>query len=483
MRFEPVIGLEVHAQLRTETKIFCGCGTAFGAPPNSQVCPVCLGLPGALPVLNQRAVEHAVRTAAALECRVREVSLFARKNYFYPDLPKGYQISQYEEPLATDGRVEYLADGEVRRVRILRVHMEEDAGKSIHDGFPDSGRNTYLDFNRSGVPLVEIVTHPDLRAPAEAARFFQRLRGILLAAGVNDGNMEEGSLRCDANVSVRPRGAAALGVKVEIKNLNSFRFLERALDHEVRRQSALLERGGTVAQETRLWDVAGGRTVSMRGKEEAHDYRYFPDPDLPPLVLDPEWVAGVRAGMPELPEARKRRFMAEYGLPERDAEPLAGDRELAAFFERTASEAQNPRAAAHWIMGPLTHRMKTLGAGIAGADVTPAALGALIRLVDAGTIGNPVARNVFERMAATGRPPGAIVEAEGLSQIGDAGELEAEVRRALAENPAAVSRYRGGKTGALGFLVGQVMRATRGQADPRLVNDLLKAALEAPGGE
>ena len=368
MRFEPVIGLEVHAQLRTETKIFCGCGTAFGAPPNSQVCPVCLGLPGALPVLNQRAVEHAVRTAAALECRVREVSLFARKNYFYPDLPKGYQISQYEEPLATDGRVEYLAGGEVRRVRILRVHMEEDAGKSIHDGFPDSGRNTYLDFNRSGVPLVEIVTHPDLRAPAEAARFFQCLRGILLAAGVNDGNMEEGSLRCDANVSVRPRGAAALGVKVEIKNLNSFRFLERALDHEVRRQSALLERGGTVAQETRLWDVAGGRTVSMRGKEEAHDYRYFPDPDLPPLVLDPEWVAGVRAGMPELPEARKRRFMAEYGLPERDAEPLAGDRELAAFFERTLNVRDAARKISTFLPeldGPLAgasglfrHRLK-----------------------------------------------------------------------------------------------------------------------------
>ena len=482
MPFEPVIGLEIHAHLLTETKIFCGCSTAFGAPPNSQVCPVCLGLPGALPVLNQRAVEHAVRTAVALECSVHDASIFARKNYFYPDLPKGYQISQYEEPLATDGCVEYLDDGVARRVRIMRVHMEEDAGKSIHDGFPDSAGKTYLDFNRSGVPLVEIVTQPDLRAPSEAARFFQRLRRILLAAGVNDGNMEEGSLRCDANVSVRPQGADALGVKVEIKNLNSFRFVERALDYEVSRQSALLERGGTVVQETRLWDVAGGRTVSMRSKEEAHDYRYFPDPDLPPLVLDPQWVAAVRAELPELPEARKRRFMAVYGLPERDAALLADDQDLASFFEAAAAAAENAKAAANWIMGALAHRMKTLGVGIAGAKVTPAALGALIRLVDAGTISNTVARDVFERMADTGRAPEAIVEAEGLSQIGDAGELELVVRQTLAENPAAVGKYRAGKTGALGFLVGQVMRATRGQANPRVVNELLKAGL-ATGDE
>ena len=483
MSFEPVIGLEIHAQLLTETKIFCGCSTAFGAPPNSHVCPVCLGLPGALPVLNQRAVEHAVRTAVALECTVREASLFARKNYFYPDLPKGYQISQYEEPLATEGRVEYLDDGVARRVRILRVHMEEDAGKSIHDGFPDSGRSTYLDFNRSGVPLVEIVTEPDLRSPAEASRFFQRLRGTLLAAGVNDGNMEEGSLRCDANVSVRPRGAEALGVKVEIKNLNSFRFLERALDYEVRRQSEVLESGGAVVQETRLWDVAGGRTVSMRSKEEAHDYRYFPDPDLPPLVLDPDWVAEVRAAMPELPEARKRRFMADHGLPERDAALLADDHELAGFFEETAAAARNPRSAANWIMGPLAHRMKTDGSRVGSVPVTPATLGALIRLVDSGRISNSAARDVFERMAGTGESPDAIVEAEGLSQIGDAGRLEAVVRQALAENPAAVSKYRAGKTGTLGFLVGRVMRATRGRANPQMVNELLKSALESPDGD
>ena len=415
----------------------------------------------------------------ALDCTVHGASVFARKNYFYPDLPKGYQISQYEEPLATDGCMEYLDDGVARRVRIMRVHMEEDAGKSIHDGFPDSGGKTYLDFNRSGVPLAEIVTQPDLRAPSEAARFFQRLRRTLLAAGVNDGNMEEGSLRCDANVSVRPPGAAELGVKVEIKNLNSFRFLERALDYEIRRQSALLESGGTVVQETRLWDVAGGRTVSMRSKEEAHDYRYFPDPDLPPLVLDPDWVASVREELPELPEARKRRFMVEHGLPERDAALLADDRDLSSFFEAAAAAAGNPKAAANWIKGALAHRMKTLGVGIAGMRVTPAALGALIRLVDAGTISNSVARDVFERMADSGRSPEAIVDAEGLAQIGDAGELEVVVRRTIAENAAAVTRYRAGKTGALGFLVGQVMRATRGKANPRVVNELLKAALEA----
>ena len=481
MPFEPVIGLEIHAQLLTGTKIFCGCSTAFGAPPNSQVCTVCLGFPGALPVLNRRAVELAVRAAAALECTVHEASVFARKNYFYPDLPKGYQISQYEEQLASHGRVEYLVDGAVRRVRITRVHMEEDAGKSVHDGFADSGRKTYLDFNRSGVPLVEIVTEPDLRAPSDAARFFRRLRAILLAAGVNDGNMEEGSLRCDANVSVRPAGEDRLGVKVEIKNLNSFRFLDRALDHEIRRQSALLERGGAVVQETRLWDVAGGRTVSMRSKEEAHDYRYFPDPDLPPLVLDPGWVAGVRAAMPELPEARKRRFMAEHGLPERDAALLADDKELAAFFEETAAAAKNARAAAHWIIGPLAHRLKTAGAGLGDAGVTPAALGALIRLIDAGTISHSTARGVFGKMAATGAAPDAIVEADGLGQLGDAGELEIIVRRTLADQPAAVDKYRAGKTGTLGFLVGQVMRATRGQANPRLVNELLRAALEAGG--
>ena len=478
MTFEPVIGLEIHAQLLTETKIFCGCSTAFGAPPNSHVCPVCLGLPGALPVLNRRAVEHAARTALALGCTVQETSIFARKNYFYPDLPKGYQISQYERPLATDGCVDYSLGGVSRQVRILRVHMEEDAGKSIHDGFPDSSRATYLDFNRSGVPLIEIVTSPDLRTPAEAARFFQCLRGILLALGVNDGNMEEGSLRCDANVSVRRQGETALGVKVEVKNLNSFRYLERALAFEIERQIGVVGEGGAVVQETRLWDVAHGRTAPMRSKEEAHDYRYFPDPDLPPLVVKPEWVAGARASLPELPEARKRRFVSQYGLPERDAAPLAEDRGMAAFYEATASASGNPKAAANWIMGELTRKLKQLGVGIGQAGVTPGALGSLIRLVDAGTIGGAVAKGVFDTMYGSGRSPETIVAEEGLSRIGDSDALAGIVRRTLAENRAAADKYRSGKTGALGYLVGQVMRATRGQADPRVVDTLLRAELD-----
>ena len=478
MTFEPVIGLEIHAQLLTETKIFCGCSTAFGAPPNSHVCPVCLGLPGALPVLNRRAVEHAARTALALGCKVQETSVFARKNYFYPDLPKGYQISQYERPLATDGCVEYSLGGASRQVRILRVHMEEDAGKSIHDGFPDSSRATYLDFNRSGMPLIEIVTCPDLRTPAEAARFFQCLRGILLALGVNDGNMEEGSLRCDANVSVRRQGETALGVKVEVKNLNSFRYLERALAFEIERQIGVVRKGGAVVQETRLWDVARGRTAPMRSKEEAHDYRYFPDPDLPPLVVEPEWVAEARASLPELPETRKRRFVSQYGLQERDAAPLAEEQATAAFYEATASASGNPKAAANWIMGELTRKLKQLGVGIGQAGVTPGALGSLIRLVDAGTIGGAVAKSVFDRIYGTGRSPEAIVAEEGLSRIGDSDTLAGIVRRTLADNRAAADKYRSGKTGALGYLVGQVMRATRGRADPRVVGTLLRAELD-----
>jgi aspartyl-tRNA(Asn)/glutamyl-tRNA(Gln) amidotransferase subunit B len=476
--FEPVIGLEIHAQLLTDTKIFCGCSTTFGAPPNTNVCAVCLGLPGALPVLNRRAVEFAVRAGLALGCTVQPVSIFARKNYFYPDLPKGYQISQYEQPLATEGAVSYESGGTTRRVGIIRVHLEEDAGKSLHEGFPDSDRRTYLDFNRSGVPLIEIVTHPDLRSAADAGEFFSRLRAILVAIGINDGNMEEGSLRCDANVSVRPSGTTELGTKAEVKNLNSFRHVQRALEYEIERQTALLQSGGRVEQETRLWDAASGRTVSMRSKEEAHDYRYFPEPDLPPLSLDASWVDGIRRTMPELPEARRRRFVSQYALPDYDATLLTQSPALGAYFEATAAAAGNAKAASNWIMGELTRKMNELGIGIELVPLTPDALAGLIRLVDSGTITSPIAKEVFEKMFASGASAEAIVAAEGLARIDDERAIEAAVREVIAAHGAAVAQYRAGKQQTFGFLVGQAMKATKGKANPALVNALMRRLLD-----
>ncbi len=479
MDYESVIGLEIHARLLTHTKIFCACRSSFGAPANTQVCPVCLGLPGALPVLNQRAVEYAARAALALGCTVHPISVFARKNYFYPDLPKGYQISQYEDPLASGGAIALTADGTTRTVRITRVHLEEDAGKSIHDGFADSVVNTYLDFNRSGMPLIEIVTEPDLRSPAAAADCFGRLRALLRSLEVCNGNMEEGSLKCDANVSVRPVGAAELGVKVELKNINSFRFLERALTFEGDRQVALARRGDEVVHETRLWDTAAARTVSMRSKEKAHDYRYFPEPDLPPLQLSPEWIESVRAALPELPAARQRRFVSEYGLPDEDAAWLAHDREVATFFESTVEASGDAVASRHWIMGQVAQRMNTEGVDVGGVGVQPPALAELIRLVEAGTVSRSTAKIVFDRMCESGRPAKAIIDEEGLSQIADRDALREMAIATLAAHPEVVATYRSGKTGTLGFLVGQVMRATKGQANPKLVNELLRGALNS----
>ncbi len=480
-RFEAVIGLEVHAQLATASKVFCGCSTRFGDPPNTHVCPVCLGLPGALPALNARAVEYAVRAALSLHCTVSVRSLFARKNYFYPDLPKGYQISQYETPLGHDGWLEGVFAGARRRVGIVRVHLEEDAGKSIHQGSGEAEGWTSLDFNRSGVPLIEVVTRPDLRSGAEAAACFSRLREILMAIGVNDGNMEEGSLRCDANVSVRPRGDTQLGVKTEVKNLNSFRFLQRALDFEVARQVAVLEAGGTLVQETRLWDQTAGRTVAMRTKEEAHDYRYFPEPDLPPLVLAPAWIDAIRAALPELPEAQQARLVAQYGLSPYEAEVLVrAFRGGAAYFEATVAAGASASTAAHWILGEVRRVLNALGTDdldVVQPALSPARLAGLLRLVETGAISGPAAKQVFERMRATGRAAAELVAADALGRIDDETVLGEIVARVLDQHPQAVAEYRSGKSRAFGFLVGQVMKATGGRANPAVVTRLLRAAL------
>jgi aspartyl-tRNA(Asn)/glutamyl-tRNA(Gln) amidotransferase subunit B len=483
--YEPVIGLEVHCQLLTQTKLFCSCRNRFGDEPNTNVCPVCLGLPGALPVLSRQAVTLAVRAALATHGTVHETSIFARKNYFYPDLPKGYQISQYERPLATGGYVEIPREGTFHRVRLQRIHVEEDAGKLLHEGFPWSAEKSGVDFNRSGIPLIEIVSHPDLRSAEEAHEYLTALKAVLLYAEVSDGNMEEGSLRCDANVSVRRRGAEALGTRTEVKNLNSFRNVARAIEHEVARQVATLEAGGKVVQETRQWSADRGETLPMRSKEEAHDYRYFPEPDLPPLVVAREWIEEVRRSLPELPADRQRRFVAEYAIPTYDAGVLTLTREIAEYYEATARESGNAKAASNWVMTDVLRKLKEDDRPLAACPVRPAQLAEMIRLIEAGTISGKIAKDVFEKMWATGGGARDIVEKEGLAQVSDEAPIQAAIAKVMANSPQQVETYRKGKTQTLAWFVGQVMKETRGKANPPLVNALLKQALEdkPDGGE
>jgi aspartyl-tRNA(Asn)/glutamyl-tRNA(Gln) amidotransferase subunit B len=476
-RYEAVIGLEVHAQLETVTKAFCACSTNFGDAPNSNTCPVCLGLPGALPVLNKKALELALRASLAINCKVQERSRFARKNYFYPDLPKGYQISMYELPLATEGWLDIEVEGAVKRIGITRLHMEDDAGKSLHEGFPDSDRWSYIDFNRCGVPLMEIVSEPDLRTPAEAYAYLNTLKQILEYTEVSDCNMEQGSLRCDANVSVRLRGAPKLGTKAEVKNLNSFRYLSHALEYEIERQIGVLESGGTIAQETRLWNVAAGRTEPMRSKEFAHDYRYFPDPDLLPVSVSEPTIRNVREAMPELPAAKLTRFLQDYGITPYDAGVLTASRALAEYFEAAAKAGAPAKTAAHWIGVELLRRLNDAGQHITECPLPPAALAELLKKVGSGEITAASGKKVFAKMFETGKSAAEIVAAEGLGQISDAAAIEKIARAVTAKSPDNVAKYRSGNEGVFKFFVGQVMRETRGQANPQLVNEVLKRVL------
>jgi len=478
-KYEPVIGLEVHVQLLTASKAFCNCANRFGAPPNTNVCPVCLGLPGALPVLNAKAVEYATMASLALNCQVRERSIFARKNYFYPDLPKGYQISQFDKPIAEHGWIEVpAANGSTKRIGITRLHMEEDAGKSLHDGFADSATRTYLDLNRCGTPLAEIVSEPDIRTPDEAFEYLTRMKEILLYSEVSDCNMEEGSLRCDANVSVRLKGAPKFGTKVEVKNVNSFKFVRAALEYEIERQIEVVESGGTVKQETRLWDANEGRTYTMRSKEQAHDYRYFPEPDLPPLIVTAEFLDDMRKKLPELPEARRTRMVAEYDLSEKDAQTLTASREFADRFEEAAKKARNPRRVANLLLSEVTGRLNALGLEQHQSPVTMAGIVHAADLLDEGKISSKQLKQLFDVAFEKGEDFSIVYEREKPQQITDASAIEKLIDEVIAANPKQVDQYRAGKTSIAVFFVGQVMRMSKGQANPALLNELVTKKLE-----
>jgi len=476
-KYEPVIGLEVHVQVGTRTKIFCGCATSFGAPPNTNVCPVCLGLPGALPVLSRQAVELAMRAAMSLSCDLRPVSRFARKNYFYPDSPKGYQISQYDEPLAEHGHVDIEVHGAKKRIGITRIHMEDDAGKSKHDRFSDSSRYTYVDLNRCGAPLIEIVSEPDMRSSDEAFAYLTGVKQTLQFVESSTCDMEKGHLRCDANVSVRLKGAEKFGTRAEVKNLNSFRFLKQAIDYEIARQVAILESGGTIHQETRLFDSDSGETFGMRSKEDAHDYRYFPEPDLAPLVISAKWRAEVAASMPELPAVRRVRFVNEYGLSEYDANVLTATREVSDYFEEVARVSTNPKMAANWVMGDLAGMLKAAEKDIVDSPISATHLGELVGLIVKGELTGKIAKDVLPKMFESGEAPAVIVEREGLKAVNDTGALEKIVDEVIAASPKQVEQYKSGKTTVIGYLVGQAMKASRGQANPATLNELFKSKL------